>query len=188
MSIDQQLLNACQKGDRKSQFRLYKASYGLLMSICIRYENNKDDADCLLNKGFMKILTSLDKYTPQASFLAWARRVMTNVAIDEFRRNKKYKQHIQHIDFSETQIEPETHNEAIDFPVKPKEIEKLIQELPPMSKQIFNLFVFDNYKHKEIAEIMNISEGTSKWHVSNARKLLKEKINLITSTPKIRML
>lgn len=188
MSAEQKLINACLKGDRKSQFSLYKKYFGLLMSVCIRYENNRDDASALLNIGFMKILNSLEKYKPSAPFSAWARRVMINVAIDEFRRNKKYQQHIQHIDFSETQIEPKSYNEPTDFPLSHSKIKELIQNLPPMSKEIFNLFVFDGYRHAEISSMMEISEGTSKWHVSNARKLLKEKIQLIINDQKTKAL
>ena len=173
MQIDKSLLLDCQNNVRRAQFELYHKCFGILMSICLRYHKNSNDAEEVLNMGFLKIVTKLDKYNDDIPFEAWIRRIMINTIIDEFRKNKKSKATIEYTDFDGVhETKSVSHNEA-DLMFEAEELEKMIQSLPPVSQKVFNMHIIDGYSHKEIAELMEISVGTSKWHVSNARKILR---------------
>jgi RNA polymerase sigma-70 factor (ECF subfamily) len=101
MIVDQELIQLCKKEDRRAQFNLYKQCYGILMAVCLRYERNKEDAEELVNMGFLKIVTKLDKYNSSIPFEAWIRRIMINTVIDEFRRRKKEQETIEYTDFDD---------------------------------------------------------------------------------------
>jgi RNA polymerase sigma-70 factor (ECF subfamily) len=173
MQINQSLIEDCQANKRRAQFELYRKCYSILMSICLRYEKNTNDAEELLNMGFLKIVTKLDRYNSDIPFEAWIRRIMINTIIDEFRKNKKMKQATEYTDFDgKYESKSVTINEAELF-FDAEELELMIRQLPNVTQKVFNLHVIDGYSHKEIADEMEISVGTSKWHVSNARKILK---------------
>lgn len=173
MLVEQTLLLDCQNNVRRAQFELYHKCFGILMSICLRYEKNSQDAEGLLNMGFLKIVTKLDKYNPDVPFEAWIRRIMINTIIDEFRKNKKAKESLEYTDFNGVhESRSVSYNEA-DLLFDAEELENMIQTLPPVTQKVFNLHVLDGYSHKEIAADMEMSVGTSKWHVSNARKILR---------------
>lgn len=186
MLADKELLEKCLNQDRRAQYQLYRNCYSILMSICSRYEKNKEDAESLLNLGFLKVVTKIDKYNPDIPFEAWIRRIMINTIIDEFRKNKKQNDTIEYTNF-----EDQHYNKSIDYNEADKqfdaeELEKMLRKLPTVSQKVFNLHVIDGYSHKEIGDMLNISVGTSKWHVANARKILKEMIyNSINSKQSI---
>ncbi len=176
MNVDSQLLRACQRRDRKAQAELYRRSFSLLMGVCIRYVRHQEEAVALVNMGFLKILNNLGKYHSKVPFEAWIRRIMINTVIDEYRKNKQHKATIEYTDFTETpgyEAKNVGYNEA-DQAFDAEDIERMIRALPPVSREVFNLFAIDGYSHKEIGEMMGISIGTSKWHVSFARKTIKE--------------
>ena len=140
----------------------------------MRYLKQEEEAVAVLNKGFLKILNSLENRNPNAPMEAWLRRVMINTVIDEYRSQKRYREQFVVEDFSDYQPYGDylDYNEA-DRRLDAGEIEAMIQRLPEVSRQVFNLYAIDGYSHKEIAGMMNISVGTSKWHVSFARSKLK---------------
>lgn len=175
VNIDQSIINACIKRDAKAEYALYRHCFGLLMPVCYRYVKNEDDAADLLNKGFLKILNNLEKYDPEKPFTTWIRKVMVNTIIDEFRAAKHYREMISPEDMSELgyQHHPVDFNEAEDR-LSEKELRGYIARLPEASRVVLNLYVFEGLSHKEIAEKLNITEGTSKWHLSNARTLLRK--------------
>jgi RNA polymerase sigma factor (sigma-70 family) len=176
--IDQEIIDACRKNDRRAQEKLYEWCYVKLMPTCMRYHRNEEDARAILNLGFVKICKNLDKLKPSTPFEAWVRRITINTIIDEFRKNKNY---IQLVDSKETDRELEIHHTTIENSVWSKlEMDILmgmLKRLPDVSRKVFNLYVIDGYTHKEIGELLNISDGTSKWHLSNARKLLRDMVN-----------
>ena len=177
MEIDLELINACVKKNRKAQFTLYQKCYALLLSVCLRYEHNKSDADHVLNKAFLKILNNLDSFNLNIPFEPWIRRIMINTIIDEYRRSKKNA----HVITIEEISSLSNVDDVVDINEATKrfderELLRMLENLPTVSKQVFNLFAIDGYAHKEIAEMLNMSEGTSKWHVSFARKKLREMI------------
>ncbi len=178
MQIDPEIIEGCLRNERRSQNELYKQSYSMLMGICLRYEKNKEDAEVLLNSSFFKILTKIDKYQRDIPFEAWAKRVTINTIIDEFRKRKNDKhQFVETFDHS-MPIESMDFNEA-DQRFDAEDLENMIRNLPPMSQKVFNLYIVDGYNHKEIGEMLNISEGTSKWHLSSARKTMKEMLKKV---------
>jgi RNA polymerase sigma-70 factor (ECF subfamily) len=147
---DAQVIRDCLKQDRKAEYLLYKQSFPVLVKVCYRYTSNKDDA--------------------------WIRRVMVNVIIDEFRKNKAYKQNVlmtEHQDLASFNSKTYSINEG-EKNLLAGEVMELIQKLPPMAKEVLNLSVFDGFSHKEIGGMLGISEAASKWHLFNARNLLKE--------------
>lgn len=174
MNIPAALIEACLRQDRKAQSELYRRCFGVLMGICMRYLSNEQEAVATLNQGFLKILHGLKDRNPNAPLEAWMRRIMINTVIDEYRRQRKYHEKMQVEDFGETTAYDGyvDVNEA-DQRLDAEELEQMIQALPPMSRQVFNLYAVDGYSHREIAELLGISEGTSKWHVSSARSQLK---------------
>ncbi|MCE3227393.1 MAG: polymerase sigma factor, sigma-70 family [Bacteroidetes bacterium] len=173
MDIQQKLIDDCIGRDRKAEYELYKVTYSYLMSICIRYTRNQDKAKEVLNMGFFRILTNLDKYKPEVPFKAWIRRVMINTLINEYKKEKIHYGNMEYVeDYYETSKYSDI-NEALKK-TDAEEIYGFIASLPAASQQVFNLYFVDGFKHKEIAEMLNISEGTSKWHLNSAREKLKE--------------
>ena len=177
MNINPQLITDCKKGDRRAQFQLYQSCFSTLMGVCMRYKKDEAEAASILNVGFLKILKNLDKKESHVPFQAWIRRIMINTVIDEFRKNRKVRELIEHTDFEDFH----NHNDLVELNVADlkfdaEELEMMIKKLPPVSQKVFNLFAIDGYSHKEISEMLGISIGTSKWHMSSARKKLKEYI------------
>ena len=150
------------------------------MGICYRYVNSREEAQELLNMGFLKILNNLEKYRPEIPIKTWMRKVMINVLIDEYRKEKRHSEHIKYAEeYNESADFTETNNALTKMNVE--QIHALIMQLPPVSQRVFNLFAIDGYSHKEIGTMLNISEGTSKWHLNFSRTKLKEMItNLIS--------
>lgn len=143
----------------------------------MRYHRNEEDARGVLNIGFVKVCRNLDKLKPDTPFEAWVRRIVMNTIIDEFRKNKNY---LQLVDTKETDRELEVKSHLVENDVWSKMetdvLMGLLKRLPEVSRKVFNLYVIDGYTHKEIGDMLDISDGTSKWHLSNARKLLREMV------------
>jgi RNA polymerase sigma-70 factor (ECF subfamily) len=173
MDIQPDLIHKCLKSDRKAEYELYRLCYGYLMSICVRYTHQEGKAKEVLNLGFYKILKNLDKYNTASAFKPWARKVMINTLINEF---KKQKIHYGNMVYVENYYDDDNYTEMNEAITKSnaREIYDFIAKLPPASQQVFNLYFVDGYKHREIAELLSISEGTSKWHLNNAKELLKQ--------------
>lgn len=177
MPISKELLKSCLEKDRRAQHLLYKECFSFLMRVGYRYAKDKEEAVSLLNNAFLKILTQLNKYNEEIEFEYWAKKVMVNSIIDEFRKQKKYNETFIVKDWSED-IEQNLFidKDRADKKYDLEEILILIKSLPNATQNVFNLFVIDGYSHKEIASMLHISEGTSKWHLSEARKILIKKI------------
>lgn len=181
MNIELELITACIRNERKAQNDLYKQSYGFLMSICRRYANSMYEADDLLNIGFLKILNNLDKYQPKIPFGIWMRRVMINVIIDEFRKTKQQHEKINYVEnYQDNQVLFDLNGALEQMGLD--DILSCIGKLPQMSQKVFNLFAIDGYGHKEIADMLGMTEGTSKWHVNSARQKLQEMIKELVPT------
>jgi RNA polymerase sigma factor (sigma-70 family) len=181
MQITPELIESCVNDDRKAIEQLYKYCFRTLIPVCFRYHTNEEDARASLNSGFMKILKGLVKVdTKEFNFNAWSKRVMNNTLIDEYRKNKKYETKILR---KETEWELDLYADTIENEVSSnlgyEEIMKLLEKLPVTTAKVFSLYVIDGYAHKEIGEILEVSEGTSKWHLSTARKMLREKLGIL---------
>ncbi len=176
MKIEKSLIKRCIAKDERSMNDLYRRCFSTMKQISMRYQKNSSDVDEAINRGFLKIINNLSKYDSSKSFEAWYKKILVNTNIDLYRKTKRHHEQVLYVenfsDYKEVNIEFE------DSPTKNsyKELLSMLKELPPMTRNVFNLFAIDGYSHQEIGEILNISDGTSKWHVSNARKKLKIKM------------
>jgi RNA polymerase sigma factor (sigma-70 family) len=165
------IIKGCKKQDRTSQKALYEAYYGFAMAICLRYAGNKYEASEILNDGFFKVLSNIHKYNPQKSFKPWIGKIMTNASIDYYRSNLKMS---QTVDLEKAGSF--TDSKAIVGKLSYQDIQAFIQRLTPAYRTVFNLYAIDGYTHKEISNILEISEGTSKSNLYKARQKLQEMI------------
>ena len=140
------------------------------MAVCKRYLGNSTDAEDTLMEGFMKVYTKIDAFQGQGSFEGWIRRIITNEALMKIRKNNLYKT----IDIEETWDLSIPENALMNLQVE--EIEELINDMPIGYRTVFNLYAIEGYSHKEIADLLGISEGTSKSQLSRARVILQSKI------------
>lgn len=181
MSIDPQIIEACIQEDRKATEELYEYCFHLLMPNCFRYHKNEEDARASLNICFVKIMSALKEVNLEGfNFNAWSKRIMNNTLIDEYRKKKKHLDRQSSTD-SEKELDyfsEGTVNDA-ESNIAEQDILALIGELPDATQQVFNLYVIEGYSHKEIGDIMGFAEGTSKWHLSQGRKILKEKLEML---------
>lgn len=163
------VVEACRDNNRLAQKKLYQHFYGYGMSIAFRYVNNREDAVEILNTAFVKIFKNLDSYDLDKPLKPWLRRILVNTAIDFLRVRKR----IEESRDIETVPEPGM-SESITSQLAYEEILKLIQELSPSYRTVFNLFVIEGYKHEEIADMLGISIGTSKSNLFKAKAHLKK--------------
>ncbi len=178
------LVEQCQKQNRSAQKILYEKYYHKMMAICLRYLKSEEDALEVLNNSFLKVFAKIKQYKSEGSLESWIKRIVINSSIDFVRSNKEYKnKFILTNEFSlygsqEQETLSSNSFSNIDLHLSKDQLFELIKELPPATRIVFNLYVIDDFTHKQISEQLKISEGTSKWHLSNARKILQEKINL----------
>src|SRR5476651_714873 len=166
-----QLINGCVKQDRKCQKMLYKAFYGFAMGICLRYTGDRDEAAEVLNQGFLKVFTHVDRFDTSRPFKAWLGRIMMNVSIDHYRANLK----MAYTDDLE-KAEHISDGEMADNKLNYDELLDMVRKLPQAYRTVFNLFAIDGYGHDEIGEMLGISPGTSKSNLHKARQKLKQMI------------
>lgn len=166
-----QLIRGCINQDRRCQKLLYKAFYGFSMSICLRYTGNRDHAAEVMNQGFLKVFNHLESCDLARPFKAWLGKIMTNVSIDFYRANLK----MVYTDDLE-KAEHVTEGSLIDRDLHYDDLLKMVQNLPPAYRTVFNLFAIEGYSHDEISSMLHISEGTSKSNLYKARQKLKEMI------------
>lgn len=162
------ILKACLERNQNAQSLLYKQFFGYSKSVCLRYSSNQEEAKEILNEGFLKVFNNLDKYLPELSFKAWLRTIMVNTAINYYRDNKKYNQEI-----SFDGVEDPIYDEDIINKISADEILVLVQKLPPSYRTVFVMHVVDGYNHREIGEILEINEGTSRSNFMKARVKLQ---------------
>lgn len=172
----QQLVAECKAEKRRAQHKLFQLFYGKVMAVCMRYAKDEEEAQDMLNEGFLKIFTQIDKYESTGSFEAWLKKVIINTCIDYQRKYKTLTQTTNFDDIPEIEMRTTEENIAISK-MSTDELLQLIQQLPPTTRNVFNLYVFEEYPHAEIAKLLNMKEGTSHWHLNFARTKLKEMIN-----------
>ena len=169
----QQLIEGCIKQDRHSQELLYKGFYGFAMKICLRYAANRYDASEVLNDGFFKVFTNIEKYDTNWPFKSWLSKIMLNTAIDYYRSNLRWSQ-MANLDKSDY-----TMNEAtVEHKLGYEDLLGVIQRLPPAYRLIFNLYAIDGYSHEEIAEMVGISASTSRSNLHKARQKLQQMLTV----------
>lgn len=165
------LIAGCIDGNRRMQEELYNRFSAKMYAVCLRYAGNTQEAEDILQEGFIKIFKKLSTFRGDGSFEGWVRRIFVNTAIEHFRR-KKYLQPVT--EKEESTIEGDYLN-VLDG-LAERDIIELIQDLSPGYRTVFNMYVIEGYTHKEIGDIMGISEGTSKSQLSRAKVILQEKV------------
>lgn len=171
MTQIEDIIKGCVAGKPDAQEALYKKYSGKLFGISLRYTKDYSAAEDVLQEGFIKIFNNISSFKGTGSFEGWMRRIVINTALERFRK------HFQMYSISEVnELEDSFKYNHILTEIAAKDLLNLIQELPTAYKMVFNLYAIDGYTHKEIGEILKISEGTSKSNLSRARKLLQEKI------------
>ncbi len=182
------LVEQCKKQNRNAQKILYEQHFNKMMAICLRYLKNEDDAAEVLNNAFLKAFAKIKQYKSEGSLEGWLKRIVINSSIDFVRSNRAYRdKFIYTNEFALYGSSEEDFVSLESFPgaalsLNTQQIFEMVQELPPATRIVFNLYVIDEFTHKQIAVNLKISEGTSKWHLSNARKMLREKINQVVKT------
>jgi len=166
------LIKGCIEGDRRMQEELYKRFSPKMYAVCLRYANNPNDAQDLLQEGFIKVYRNLHRFRAEGSFEGWVRRVFVNTSIEHFR--KKSTQLSSVSEKEENTIE-DADITALDS-LAEKDIINIVQELSPGYRTVFNLYVVEGYSHKEVGELLGISEGTSKSQLARAKSILQKKI------------
>jgi len=165
------LIAGCAKGDRKCQRMVYEMFYGKMMGVCLRYSHNKEEAQDLVHDGFIKVFDNISKFNYSGSFEGWIRRIMVNTTIDHFRKNKNvFVKDIE--DFSN--IAAEEPDVDVLSQLRTEDIMKAVKTLSPAYRTVFGLYVIEGYSHKEVAEELGISVGTSKSNLAKAKNNLKK--------------
>lgn len=166
------IVEGCIKRDSLSQRKLYELFSSKMMALCFRYAQNRDDAEDMLQEGFIKVFQSIEKYTHQGSLEGWIRRIIVNTAIDIIRRNKS----LQLVSPMNDNISENMVDDNIVDTLEVEYLLKIIQDLPDGYRIVFNMFAIEGYSHAEIGEQLNINESTSRSQFTRAKALLKKRI------------
>ncbi len=166
------LVEGCLKNDRFSQAELYKQLAPTMFIVCLRYSSTKEGAEEILQEGFIRVFTCIHQYNNAGAFEGWVRKIIVNCALQKY-RSKPILYAVPHSDIADIDFAiPENTSSNIAT----KELLVMINNLSPNYRIVFNLYVFEGLKHKEIAELLNIAEGTSKSNLSDARKILQKMV------------
>lgn len=181
---EHEIIKGCLKNDRASQKALYEQHYSKMLGVCLRYAKDKDEAKDVLHEAFLKVFTNLKNFNGTGSFEGWIRRIMVNTSIDHLRKNKQNYLIVSTVYANEkaSNMADEVEEDEL-INIDKEEILKAVQELTPAYRTVFNLYVIEGFTHKEIAEMLDVSEGTSKSNLSKAKFNLKKNLmHLIKST------
>ena len=175
-----EVIKGCLRNDRASQKALYEFFYGKMMGVCLRYSKSSDEAKDVLHEGFMKVFTSLKNFSNKGSFEGWVRKIMVHTSIDHIRKNRQEYLIVNTVyanDRSKNlREEQEVTDDDILNRISKEEIMKAVEQLTPAYRAVFNLYVVDEYTHKEISEMLDISEGTSKSNLAKAKFNLRKNL------------
>lgn len=179
-------IKKCLKNDRQAQFDLYHLSFEHLMRTCRRYKRNREDAVSLLNDGFLKILLNLESYDRAKDFFPWASTVMVRTAIDDYRKNRVYHEEtdFKHNDEDLEMSLQKAHEQVVEQ-LSAEEVKEMIFELPENERLVFNLYEWEGYQHREIAERLQVTERTTKRYLKAAKLKLKKMIEKRSDLKKV---
>jgi RNA polymerase sigma factor (sigma-70 family) len=169
---EEELVRGCQKNDRLTQKKVYEKYSSKMFVICKRYLKEEYEAEDALANGFFKVFSKIDQYKNEGSFEGWVRRIIVNECLNQLRKNKS----MYIVNSLENAKEQEEYHNA-DTILDAEELLQLIAKLPDGYRTVFNLYAIEGYNHQEIADLLQISEGTSKSQLSRARSLLQKYIS-----------
>lgn len=171
-----ELVEGCRVNQRRAQEQLYRQFYRFAMSVALRYSRDEMDAADILSHAFVKVFKSIHQFDPtKGSLQTWIKKIVINEGLDHIKARERFSNNVE----LETVAEPVISNSILEQ-MGADEIMKLIHKLPPATHAVFVLYAVEGYTHRQIAEQLNISEGTSKWHLSEARKSLQQQLSTIT--------
>jgi RNA polymerase sigma-70 factor (ECF subfamily) len=165
------LVNKCKAGERKAQELLYKQFAAKMLGVCMRYATDRMEAEDMLQNGFIRVFQKMCDYRGEGSFEGWVRRIMVHSSIEYYRKHHKMMQVVDMDEVDEPSVDP-----VAMANLDAKDLITLIQQLAPGYRMVFNLYAIEGFSHKEIGEIIGISEGASKSQLSRARAILKEQV------------
>jgi len=166
------ILLLCKKKDRKAQESIYTMYSSVLFSICLRYSDSYEDAQDIFQEGFVIIFNKINQYNFSGSFEGWIKKIMVNLCLEKYRKKTIYN---HTIDEEVINIEEDDSDDS-EFDFDYNILLEIIQTLSTQYRQVFNLYIIEGYSHQEIAQLLNISIGTSKSNLSRARSILKDKL------------
>jgi RNA polymerase sigma-70 factor, ECF subfamily len=175
------LIQNCIEGDRQAHSRLYSKFAPKMFVVCLRYSKNREEAEEILQEGFLKVFQFLHQFRDEGSLEGWIRKIIVNCALQRLRNNSRLAPVVNIGSYDEHFV----IQDHIESTITSKELLRMVMSLPPVYKLVFNLYVFDGYKHREIANILGISEGTSKSNLYDAKIFLKKQLckNQIIAKP-----
>jgi RNA polymerase sigma factor (sigma-70 family) len=173
MLDEKQIIEGCCRNDRKAQKALYERYASVLLGVCIRYSGRRDDAEDILQDGLIKIFFNIKEFAGKGSFINWMKKIMVNTAITHYHRNLKHQYHQDIDDIREKEIKGSSQGWS-EF--TREELANCIKELPHGYRLVFNLYAIEGYKHKEIAEMLEVDVNTSKSQYSRAKGLMRKKL------------
>ncbi len=166
----EQLIQGCIRNERAAQEKLYRLFYPKMMALVRRYIDHDEQAEEVLNNGYLRAFQKIRQYNFQGSFEGWIRKIVFHAVADYVKQNAKYSSQILLVEKDE--LVHKDHADKMYY----DQLVRLVQALPDATRTVFNMYVMEGFTHKEIGNIVGISEGTSKWHLSEGRRILKEKI------------
>ncbi|WP_027419423.1 RNA polymerase sigma factor [Crocinitomix catalasitica] len=171
----EEIVDGCIRGKRAYQKKLFEMYYGKMMAVCYRYAKDKDEAQDMVQNGFIKVFKKLDVYNFDGSLEGWIRRIMVNTAIDQIRKNKRDPFLVDDDSLlqNEEEVQPFADADEFNLELKAETAIKAISELSPAYRTVFNMYVIEGFTHKEIANYLEISEGTSKSNLAKAKQKLR---------------
>jgi len=173
---EKEIIAGCIKNNRRCQNVLYKKYFEMMSGIALRYSYDQSQVLPGINMAFYKVLKNISRYSNEYSLATWIRKIVVNHFIDLYRKNQK---HLDNLDYNSSEyiaeLEGAPNLGLINLEIK--DLLEMLESLPAATRKVFNLFAIDGYKHEEISDLLQISKGTSKWHVSNARKILQQKFD-----------
>lgn len=168
---ERETVEGCVRNERKAQELLYRTHFDTMMRMCMRYTNDKDKAMEIVNIGFLRVFQKLHTFQFKGSLEGWIRRLVFHCLSDHYRKNSKYLQFMVFEERDQSSLEKAHSN------LFAEDILKMVDTLPPATQEVFRLYAIEGFTHVEISKNVGISVGTSKWHLSNARKILKKLID-----------
>jgi RNA polymerase sigma-70 factor, ECF subfamily len=165
-------IEGCKLGNAAHQQQLYRYCFQPMMKVCLRYHKNMDDAAVSYNTAMHNVLTKINQYQSKGAFMGWVQKIMVNTCLNDLKASVRFEaKEIADRDYNNFLIVPDAYSN-----IESKDLLKMVQALPTNTAMVFNMYVMEGFTHEQIANTLGISIGTSKWHLNNARTILKEKI------------
>lgn len=171
------LLDGCKRNDTQSQAQLYRICYPAMINICYRYAPDADGAGTIFNNAMLRVFKHIGTYIDEGRLMAWIKTIVINCSIDFCKKRNLFRQSVPYFNEEDSLIDPQVFER-----VSAKEIQHMIRKLPESTAIVFNMFIYEGFTHKQIGTALGISENTSKWHVSEGKRLLRTQLEHFFTT------